>query len=150
MVQLRIDGLTENVFETPLITISKGFIDYDIDSGRSMERDKILQEDERNERVNLSSFKNQNPSIPESSRIKSQFKVMRGNINRSHTFMGNKFVNSEVKPRRQPTLKTKYLELLHEDVTGKEGEIQDVIQSEKDYKTFKMYSLRSNTLGNLS
>ncbi len=94
---------------------------------------------EKFEKLDVCSFQLlHNPSIPESTRINSQFQVMRGNINRSQTFMGNKFVKSASKPKKLSPFKKRYSNTLKDEFIGKEGEIQGVVQQEKDYKTFKM------------
>lgn len=77
----------------------------------------MIEKDEIDSRLALSSYKTPpNPIIPESTRIKSQFKVMRGNINRSKTFKGNKFVHSDVKFIMHPRIKQKYLNSLQGNI----------------------------------
>ncbi|CAI2368142.1 unnamed protein product [Moneuplotes crassus] len=133
---LKLDKFNEKIFATPAISAN---------SDRSAES-KELFTNEKPKRLVMSSFKMYNhPSLPESTQVKSQYKVFKGSINRSHTFMGNKFTKSEKKCRRNPILTEKYLDLMQEDFTGKEGEIQGVIQKGKDYKTFKMKSKLKTT-----
>jgi hypothetical protein len=96
-----------------------------------------------NDHAEMNHVKSISPILPESSRINSQFHVMRGTINRSKTLKINKFSKPKSNEKVMSEVKKKYVNSLKDDF-GLNKDNRVVKSSRKMYhdkKCSKIYNI---------